>query len=98
MEFKGTKGEWTVDDKIFYNEYNTKTLSIDFQPESMEHCVDVYIGDSEDELRANAKLIASAPDLLKALQKARFDLKLLGAKEGAPMLNDIDRTIKKALL
>lgn len=35
--------------------------------------------------------------LLEALKKARFDLILLGARQDAPMIRDIDEAIGKAL-
>lgn len=84
MEFKGTKGEWTVDNEIYYNEYNAKTLSIDFQPDVAEQCAEVYMGisDSEEELRANAQLIASAPDLLKALQVVVIAIESMDFQDG----------------
>ena len=35
--------------------------------------------------------------LLEALKKARFDLILLGARQEAPMIRDIDEAIEKAI-
>ena len=61
MEFKGTKGEWKItgtgENRIMIN-----GSSIDVWW-NLSSC-DV----SEDEGKANAKLIAAAPDLLEALQ------------------------------
>lgn len=73
MEFKGRKG-WSlrVNNKILTNEFGVKYLSLDDNV-SID-CIQVY-ADSRlkkkqqlIELKANAKLLAAAPDLLDALQ------------------------------
>ena len=61
MEFKGTKGEWKI------------TGTSEQRTMINGSSIDVWwnIGSSavsEDEGKANAKLIAAAPDLLEALQ------------------------------
>ena len=63
-EFKGTKGEWSISRDINYNE------RICIESESNGNFIDCWsLGFStEDEMRANAKLIAAAPELLNALQ------------------------------
>ena len=72
MEFKGTKGEWKVsNDGIGENKHGVKFLSIDYA-DSFD-CVDIFADmrkeKYEEELYANAQLIATAPELLKSLQE-----------------------------
>jgi hypothetical protein len=60
MEFKGTKGEWSVEQELGYD--------CDVIYEGGEIC---WLGLSDvidEEKIANAQLIAAAPGLLKALQ------------------------------
>lgn len=67
MEFKGTQGKWEVKENKSFIEVESrqefKTLSINI------HLLKEYDDDSSisEENKANAKLIASAPELLKAL-------------------------------
>lgn len=77
-EFKGTKGEWYVDhEENGYNEHNVlyTPISSDSADSLVTSICEVY-GDS-DEDKANAKLIASAPELLEALQQMQIDLNIL---------------------
>jgi|TARA_R110000764_G_scaffold184052_1_gene269721 hypothetical protein len=60
LEFKGTSGEWVV------NVNNPKSMLTNmggYIPNSIQ-----VVACSKDELLANAKLIAAAPDLLDACQ------------------------------
>jgi len=66
MEFQGTKGEWSVGDlKISVWAENRKGCIADC---SGVHHKDFYSGFEKEEMLANAKLIASAPELLLALK------------------------------
>ena len=62
MEFKGTKGEWETG--LFPN-LNHPHRTVLTKEGSLEICT---INLDTAEVRANAKLIAASPDLLKALQ------------------------------
>ena len=62
MEFKGTKGEWKTG--LFPN-LNHPHRTVLTKEGSLEICT---INLDTAEVRANAKLIAASPDLLKALQ------------------------------
>ena len=72
MEFKGTKGEWTVDP------YGSSNGIVDSNQAYNVQCLDndgdywsvcAVWRDSVGSPAANAKLIAAAPDLLEALQE-----------------------------
>ena len=56
MKFKGTKGEWKI------TELTTERVCIGTD-------IDLWsLHSTEEEMKANAKLIAAAPELLEALQ------------------------------
>ena len=60
MKFKGTKGKWAI------NSANKKEVN-SFDGISIADCsISLMINNAEKE--ANAKIIAAAPELLKALQ------------------------------
>jgi hypothetical protein len=96
MRFKGTNGEWKVEidgnpfeSTIFCNELRiceVKSYGTPFNDPSLEERI------------ANAKLIASAPDLLKALEQIQFAVKN-GNVKGLfhDEINDMDNAIEKAL-
>lgn len=64
MEFKGTKGEWYLQE---YSDAYTNIIRVKTDTHD-----GIFLGSTSQnpnpEYRANAKLIASAPDLLEALQ------------------------------
>ena len=69
MEFKGTKGKWYVYENSYFLEVKTDIEEIGtianciFNEQDFNQAVNTL-----EECNANAKLIAAAPDLLKALQ------------------------------
>lgn len=66
MEFKGTKGEWKVEG-LDIIDYTPVSITCDNKLiAEVYNCVDSFKPHTE-ESKANAQLIASAPDLLKAL-------------------------------
>ena len=77
MENKFTKGNWKTLDKATFDSYQnvwSKALYID----GFNFCM--YIsGRTEQEVNANAKLIAAAPDMLEALTNI---LKIVEDSEG----------------
>ena len=77
MENKFTKGKWKTLDKATFDSYQNvwrKALYID----GFNFCM--YIsGRTEQEVNANAKLIAAAPDMLEALTNI---LKIVEDSEG----------------
>jgi len=101
MKGKYTTGPWTyrldVINKSFY-----------IETEYMSH-QNTFIGDiggglqTQEEIEANAQLVANAPDLLKALEECRADLFYqISSKHGAekarqyPSIILAERVIKKA--
>lgn len=90
---KFTKGQWVIG-KITINEFGVICRPID--TEDVLNLAIVHGGDDEDE--ANAKLIASAPELLEALKNARatFMLYYKDHYEGTGLQIKIDNAINKA--
>ena len=95
MKTKHTKGEWIV--------YEWKTEGIDFYHIRIGkkftdlittvHRWKGYI--DKRECKANAKLIAAAPELLEACHKA-MELIRFQNLEDAPVVDEIEKAIKKA--
>lgn len=69
QEFKGTKGKWYVYDNTDYLEIKVKENFVGNVCNAIYTEVESSIPKSELENKANAQLIASAPELLKALQQ-----------------------------
>lgn len=72
MEFKGTKGEWKAVGKNV--KINGELMSRKTYPQGS--CVTTMELNLE-RMFSDAKLIASAPDLLEALQEIQIDLSIL---------------------
>ena len=96
MKFEGTKGEWKVErdgtpfeSTIFCDELRiceVKSYGTPFNDPSLEERI------------ANANLIASAPDLLKALAQIQFAFKSGGVKGLlSDEIEDMNNAIEKAL-
>ena len=66
MEAKFTKGKWRINPEIQFNEWGTRETFIECDG---KHIATVY-GDDE-EVEANARLIAAAPMMYEALAKIK---------------------------
>lgn len=95
MGTKHTQGEWFINPRSSRNvRYGSKTIA---------NCSQGQNGENEEEEIANAKLIAAAPDLLKACISALKDVqeinKMLiahGHHGYVLMETELDEVIKKA--
>tara|TARA_R110000744_G_scaffold115921_4_gene216777 strand:- start:530 stop:826 length:297 start_codon:yes stop_codon:yes gene_type:complete len=67
-EFKGTQGEWKHSRPKGSNGFYYVGVGTGIYFTSTATCHNPLISEDETEVRANAKLIAAAPKLLKALQ------------------------------
>ena len=105
MEFKGTKGEWKYSllqtkgemcDVLIYSEftYGSKRIGSLQIPNS-------YLGRDgkldECTVESNAQLIASAPDLLKALIESQKHLVEIGTEDSGQQYYSNMQAINKAL-
>mgnify|MGYP003647610251 CR=1 FL=1 len=98
-KFKGTEEEW-VQGATFFSE----------EEEQPVYWIDIRVGDNKiasvkgihydipnEECIANAKLIAAAPELLKALQESQKYLVELGTTESGEAYYNNMQAINKAL-
>jgi ribonuclease PH len=98
-EFKGTKGKWGIQNEPvqYRTNPNPKEWHGSFDIISGETgiaCVHAYTfwNQTFEEAQANAKLIASAPEMLEMLQKAERTLREVYECD----TNEIQQLIKKA--
>lgn len=102
--FKGTEGEWFIaNDK--YDELETKIETKEYRIAEVKHYdskIDKKLKEpSKKQGKANAKLIASAPDLLEALQLAEDTLleirRIFNVGINKSVFETIEKAINKAL-
>ena len=96
-EFKGTKGEWKV--KVGNWDYSVNIYSAKIH---ICHAYGRLNNDDEhvssvEEMEANAKLIAAAPELLEALQIAVKNMRLADEIEFEGEISIGEQAISKAL-
>ena len=106
MEFKGTKGEWEVRRPKGSNGFYYVEVTEGLRKSNTATCYDPHTlnlkdGD-ESEQKANAHLIASAPELLEALQWIINDVKTNSGLDESDIQYLLDesgaeRAINKAL-
>jgi len=76
MKFKGTKGKWEFRDGYAMDIVTSDDRSFGIVDLGTEQ--DAFLADYPlDELKANAKLIASAPEMFEELKETIIDLKIL---------------------
>ncbi len=71
MEFKGTKGKWSISSEID-DKRNQPVFNIDANEDSQKSIITVWSGldkddEIDDEIKANAKIISKAPEMLDLL-------------------------------
>jgi hypothetical protein len=105
-EFKGTQGEWkSVNNDSYWEVINNRkyndnesifTASLHI---NKYHKGEIYSDSLSNESKANAQLIAAAPELLKELQKIKLDIEIgvIGVRKSSPIYQGIVRSINKAL-
>jgi hypothetical protein len=99
LEFKGTKGEWNVRDNFrkpsILNESNQVLAMLSINCFDDKDGLHKYY--SHNKMMANAKLIAAAPELLKALIKSVESMKLADEVEFRDEIKQAEQAINKAL-
>lgn len=86
MDLKITKGEWISSGYRVDVDVADGLSGICEMSDWMEEC----------EMKANAKLIAAAPDLLKSLQESVKAMKIVTSSAIKPFIERAEQAIKKA--
>lgn len=111
-QFKGTKGEWNVQHDTNHIECNGEIITIGGflrKPDDSQLMGESWIAmrkrtepervSIEQEKKANAHLIAAAPEMLQELQKLKLDMDLgtINVRKDSPIYLGVERVINKAL-
>lgn len=96
-EFKGTRGEWKY---LKTRKGHYYISGIGWENFCKVFTITDGFSNCKKETKANAKLIAAAPDLLKVLQELIFlhQCEMEGLQSGRPTANQWLETIKKGEL
>ena len=102
METKHTKGEWKLDYSYAVPEVTEDCQWVEIHSESNNLMAEIkgqHRGITNSEMHANAKLIAAAPDLLKALNDCVQIMESITILTGhKPCIERAKLSIKKATL
>lgn len=99
MDFKGTKGEWSsnkIDPTRVWVERENGDNSCVCHCDNQHYKGGVYVDINHNELKANAKLIAAAPDLLESLKNCLSLMESEGKKDWSEYTEG-KKAIEKAL-
>lgn len=94
MEFKGTKGDWTVGDSDTHNYVYNNASDDPCRNFTIAECD--HVGIQNKESKANAQLIASAPDLLKALKSLIWEVKRLELSHGQCVEEELEEELRES--
>jgi hypothetical protein len=105
MEFKGTKGKWTLYQSKIPSNDKAVTHSVYVGTKRISLCYDLYESDKSKNVeektgQANALLISKAPEMLEMLEKlyqqVDFSFESFGSDTGLKMQEKIEQLIKEA--
>jgi len=75
MEFKGTKGKWDLqNDRFIWGKVGSLLAEVNFTYSESENA---FFSKPNDEYKANAKIIAAAPQMFEEIKETITDLKIL---------------------
>ena len=96
--FKGTKGKWEVKHSNSKTAYNVVGTALG-EKYKIARCpyVKSPIKADENEAKANAQLIAAAPELLSVLLKVQKAINEMDYSEIEGLFDDVEEIINKAL-
>ena len=96
MEFKGTKGKWSIYHRIDDNEENQ--YSVTSNNGKVCNCYNMSIPDYENKIaKANALLISKAPEMLEMLNKINITISIHGKIDSETELHyQLNKLIKES--